>query len=277
MRISFEKRILIALGTALIFGLCILNIAISYFFITTKYTCPDGKWLDIKDMIWGLAPWELLLMVGVIYPFYMLLSRYIEERKRHADLMEILLVAISHKMGNFLSTQRVNMEILRDEWDDRMLDKLVEGNKRLEEDLNKLTETINVLGRRCEKEEIIDLSEAIDDVMSQLKDGMENKRLIVRVKKAEIDGVGCGILRNVLYTVLENAVKYSSTCVHIRLFEGKRRYFLAVRNDIAIGAEEGSGLGLYIAERLGAIYGVELMHRAKRRHYLIILSVSKGR
>lgn len=67
----------------------------------------------IKTFGLNLLVWEAVLTVTLLFVMYITIIRHIQEKEENRKLLEIFLLTITHKLGNFLSSQKLNIELIK--------------------------------------------------------------------------------------------------------------------------------------------------------------------
>lgn len=202
--------------------------------------------------------WEATLTVSSILLFYLILSRHSEKEKKYREFLEVTILALSHKFGNFLSAMKVNVEITKSSKSERALKNMEEYLTKMQEEINSL---IEILKRAKEENiKIVNIRDTIEQTIKMLdiKERTVRKELQNQWIEADVN-----ILENILFILLHNSYKYSKNFIHIKMIEGKT---LVIRNDIQhrIG---GSGIGITIAERLCQLSGWKFKIRTSKKYF----------
>ncbi|MDQ7038254.1 MAG: hypothetical protein Q9N26_03520 [Aquificota bacterium] len=202
--------------------------------------------------------WEALLVMVLIVIFQRVVVRYVRREGEVKDITGILLLALTHRIGNFLSVQKVNLELLGGS---PALERLKESVRRLERDYRKTLDFLEDLkeGHGLEPERI-DLKEAVEKIVSSMpvREGVRVKLRLSRVY----------IYANPVYTdilltsLIENALRYARTKVYIKVCGGTNRPVLVIRNDVR-SHTGGSGMGLQIVRFITRRMGAQVRYRIK--------------
>lgn len=210
----------------------------------------------LRNFSLGLLLWEAFLVLSLSYLFYKVLWRFLKEREQNRRFLELVLLILSHRLGNFLATQRVNLEILR-EGGPGALERLSETYDQMERQFRRTVDLIRSFPMGMQEKEEIDLKELIRESLKPFGPGLDGKRvnlhlegITVRAPKAEVEMV--------FNLLLENAVRYSRSYVEVGLTKDERGVEIRIKNDILQGISGGSGIGLELARRLAKEIGAVL-------------------
>lgn len=206
------------------------------------------------DFALGLFLWESVLVLGLSYVLYKLLGRYLRDRERTRETLELLLLALSHRLGNFLAAQRVNLEILRERPNPEVLDRLEKAYGYIEEHFRRTLELVRLLPKGEEEKEV-DLGEVVRKVLRPFGESLKGKDLELELSPVRVR-VPVAELELILQALIENAVKYSDRWIRIALDKAGKSTILTIENDLAPDRPPGSGLGLEVARRLAGKIGL---------------------
>jgi len=215
----------------------------------------------------SLLLWEAGLVVMILSLFYLTLIRNLRSEREVSDLMSVLLQSLTHKIGNFIASQRVNLELLEESAPkERLYRSLVD----LEKSYHRTFTLLETLRReRNVRAEKVDLERVVGEAISYYADQGKNLRFIAaaRVPPVRANPVYVELLISLL---LENAVKYSRGAVHVKLCRSRRGGpLLLIRNDIGTH-RGGTGVGLQIARFVADKVGAELRIRIKGRFMVVV-------
>jgi len=210
----------------------------------------------LRDFSLSLFLWEAALVLGLSYVLYRLLGRYLKERERTRESLELLLLALSHRLGNMLAAQRVNIEILRERYDPEVLDRLERSYHFIEGQFRETMELVRLLPKG-EGEDLLDLREIVRKVLEPIGDQLEGKEVKVTLKSFSVKAPRTE-LEVAVQLLVENAIKYSEKWVKISGQKTKEGWELVIENDLASGVPSGSGLGLELARRLVKKFGGDI-------------------
>jgi len=215
-----------------------------------------------QEYVKNVLLWEFLLVLSLMLILYKVIERITKQERDYKELLELILLTLSHKFGNFLAVHRGNIEILKLRNDERALQRLEKSCTFMQEDLNKVIETINRFKEASFEKEKINLKELIEKFLSLIE---TEKRILITAKDINVYANRQN-LENIVFPLLENALRYSKERIHIKVCKN----YLAIRNDI-YETERGSGIGLKIAQALAKKEGFKIKYRAKEDSFILIL------
>ncbi len=204
----------------------------------------------LKRFFAAIVAWEISLAAILMLMIHAVLKHFLNKEKSHREFLGFLLGAISHKMGNFLAVQKINLELIESE-NEKPVQRLREAYEFMEKDFKSILNMI----RNAEVEDIkkINVREAIEGVLNTLSERIGSRKLDVDVEEFTVRSRDNDFV-NLVHEVLENALKYSESYIRIRTFRKGRLSGMVVENDIK-HAPGGSGFGMelikYLAKRNG--------------------------
>ncbi len=234
------------------------------YFIFVKKDHIQGK---LKNFSLFLFLWESVFIVALVLTFYRVIWVYLKKEQNMKDMFRILLLAFTHRLGNFLSIQRINLELLEET---KAVDRLKSNLKKLNTEYEKLlTSIVKIQEGSGLGKERINLRERISDIVDREVRGRDI-RLILDLRDAYVS-------LNPLYTdillssLVENSFKYAQTYVHIKLCLSKKgKPVLIIRNDFRSVQEGGTGIGLQIVRFVSQKLGVSLRYKIKKTFTVIL-------
>lgn len=272
---KFQIKIIIVFSLIMGVILFYLNTVVINFFDSAKedyiFQTFDKKDLKSKEFIEkkfqeymkDVLLREFLLVLSLMLILYKIIDRMLRQERDYRDFLELILLTISHKFGNFLATQQGNIEILKIRHDERALQRLETSYNYIQKDFYKILETISRFKEFSINKEKINLKTIIEKNISIFD--ISNVRLILNLQDIYISA-NREIIENIIFSLLENAIKYSNGKIHIKLSKN----LLAIRNNIA-QEQKGSGVGLKITEALAKKQGLKLKCRAKGEEFIAVL------
>ncbi len=190
--------------------------------------------------------WELLLAILIIFIVYVSLKRIFKRQKYTDQFLKFILVSISHKLGNFLSAQKVNLELAN--MDDGSKRRLSYALDEMEEDFKVVSSTIRSMTSDNEKLSFVNVVEELKKVLDGFS--FKDKKLDLQIY---LDGYLVYInptdLRIVLSELATNAFKYSFSNISVIAEKYKKGVKIVFINDVK-NVSKGSGIGLSIVEFL---------------------------
>ena len=209
--------------------------------------------------------WETFLVFGSIISIYYLTSIYLKKEERYKQFLQLMILSISHKLGNKISSLNINLELIKSNCNNQAVDRLEKSLISLNEDLKTLLSTLKKIQFERKEEEKFRVDELVLKLLEEFKP-FENK-VFVRLKplksfknKSDIEAI--------IQIILENAFKYSENKVYIKIYKTN----LIIKNDIKNEIESGSGLGLLIVEGLSKLNNLKVIKRVKGKYFTICLA-----
>lgn len=222
----------------------------------------------LRNFALSLFLWEAFLVLSLSYIFYKLLWYHLHQRERNREFLELVLLAFSHKLGNFLSTQRLNIEILKQTSSSSAVKRLEEGYHFMESQFKRTMDLISGFRAGEMRREEVDLKGTVKGVLGQLSEGLQGKELELELKEARVQAFRSD-LEMIVYLLVENAVKYSRKKVKISLGKDQREVVLHIENDIDPEVRPGSGVGLDLVRRLGEKYRMKLRYEEEAGRFAL--------
>ncbi|WP_457600995.1 sensor histidine kinase [Hydrogenivirga sp.] len=227
------------------------------------YILVDNSYIEDK-LISFIAPlilWEAGSIIILLLIFYYTIYRYIKRERDSKELLNIMLLALTHRLGNFLAVHKLNIELMNQ---DTVKNRLKKSVDILENTYNSTIEAIEELQTGQEESpKAIDLPQMLLEI-TVLYGNTTRKDIRLQVNSSVRIKANPTYMYMLLDTLVDNAIKHSDKRVYIRLLRYKGKSMLVVRNDIKHGdSESGSGLGLriakYICEKLN--FGMKIRTR----------------
>ncbi len=222
--------------------------------------------------------WESVLILSATLLFYRLLITHIRTREKNREFLEIVMLSFTHKLGNFISSQRVNLSILQERYNDAAVERLAREYRTIHSDVEQLIKIMEGFKHgTLREEERIDLKLVVDNLLSTMKDLLKDREIAVSLTSRRCEMIGIrDELEIALYLLIENAVKYSSKLIQIRLSRMNNTIFFVIRNDQKSGVTKGSGMGLSIVEKLCRRYRIRFKVSDKGNHFSATLAIDTG-
>lgn len=208
--------------------------------------------------------WESVLTFSSMMLFYLILSRQSQKERKYREFLELTILAISHKFGNFLSAMRVNLELIKSTNSPKQIQLMEDYISKMDED----TKTILHLLKRGFEEnvEFVKIGNKVEEILTKMN--IKDKKVIKNLKNYHITA-DINILENVLYILLHNSQKYSKSFIHIKITNKK---LIVIRNDINLETiDRGSGIGLVIAERLCRLTGWKMKIKKSGEYFTVFV------
>ncbi len=205
--------------------------------------------------------WESLLVLSLMLVLYKVIQFLTKKEIEYQEFLELLVMILSHKFGNFLAIHRTNIDILKKRYDSNALDRLEKSYEYIQEDLSKILNTLTNFKEKKEKEPVL-LREIIEKIIFAFP---QEKNLMLNLTNVKIYA-SREIMENIVFFLIENTIKYSKSFIQIRLTQD----YLAIRNDIAY-TSKGRGVGLKIASWLAEREKMKLRYKNKDNIFFVTL------
>ncbi len=222
----------------------------------------------------SLGFWILGLFIISLILFYELLVRYLLQKDRIHRFKMTLIDILSHKLGNFIVTQKVNLSILKENFDPLVIERTLKSLKAIEEDYKKILESIEAFNPEHLRREIFDLSSVVEKIVDDVKGRVSfDGNVVMRISPTFVfaNRLESSIF---LSLILENAFKYAHQKIYIRTGLFRKNPYFVVVNDIKPELPtSGVGIGLIIAKNVAVNLGLKRLSIEKRdkNHFVITL------
>ena len=228
-------------------------------------------WSKLKKIVLSLLMWEFITVISVLLLAYTVVKRFYLREKSREEFLNLLLLSVTHKLGNFLSVQQVNLEILKDCGNKRAIERLASQTNRLKKDFERIMFFMEKLKKGDESKKVkVNVKPVIlENVKEWVEVYGEPDRLILSVKDTYIN-TNPDYFGNIVSIVVENAIKYARSFVHIKNFAGRNKICVIVRNDIG-EVSEGRGVGTQIAKYMIERVGGSMRIRVRGDMYTTVL------
>lgn len=225
-----------------------------------KYSLPD---YIFKDFFSVLFLWEAFLILSLSYLFYKILDYSIKKEEEQKNFLELIILMISHKFGNFLSVLKTNLEILKIKKEDKVIQRLERTIGYMEEDFKTIINILKNLKQNIDKKEPVNIKEIIEYQINLFKP--VDKKIYLRLKDKKIVATRLNI-ENILFLLIENSIRYSKEKIYIKSCKNA----IFIRNDIAT-TTKGTGIGLNIASYLAEREKIKIKYREKNNRFIIAI------
>lgn len=233
-----------------------------------KVGYPESRRREVLNNIFlRLLVFEFFIILGFLTLYMGAVDSLFRRIALEQQKLKDLLLSINHRFGNLVSILSVNMSLLKRKLpEDKSLLRVEKSIKRAERDLRFFS---SLLEEKAPKPVVIRLDSLISDILKDLQDEAENKKLIVRLREAytRVDPLD---LEDILYNVLHNALKHSKSKVYVRLCKVRERVRLLVINDFMETRRGGMGLGLRLIQSMAKRNGLKISLHIRRSFIVVI-------
>ncbi len=212
--------------------------------------------------------WEAGLVIVLLSLFYLTLVRNLRTERELTDLLNVMLLSLTHRLGNFIASQKVNLQLLGESPPARRLRLSLEDLERSYHRTFNLLETLR--REKNVREERVNMVEVVRSAFSTLEG--DGRKLRLDVPSGELFVRTNPVYIELLVSLLlENALKYSKSLVHVKLCRTKEgKPLLLIRNDVGERAG-GSGIGLQIVRFIAQKLGADLRIRVRRSFTVLVV------
>ncbi len=211
------------------------------------YFSKDYMKRDMDKFVFTLILWEFALSFLLIVMVYTVLRHFSKKEQRHKEFLSFLLGAISHKFGNFLSVQRLNLELIETR-NKKPLERLKEAYVFMEKDFKNIVKMIKDSENANSMK--YDVEDVIKDTLDLFKDSLSNKEVSLSIVNAKITSNGNDFY-NVIHELIENSIKYSENKIDIKTIKKNKMLYVVISNDIG-AKKSGSGFGLSLVKYISS-------------------------
>lgn len=251
-------------------ALFILNIGVlfSYYLdIILLGNCPEFL---LREFTQNFFLWELAFVVSIGYVFYRFIYIYIRQKKESQQIFQIILQAISHKFGNFLAIQKINIQLLDDNSNSETIRRLKNSICLIESDFYQIISILKNFESQDLKPKSIEISKIVKKILQRNIYNNKNFKLYLRLYSVGIKSIFL-ITETVLSILIENAFKYANQKISIRIGTYQGQAYVYISNDIKSVISPGSGLGLKIAHLLCEKSGAKLISKNRKGLYQVLV------
>ena len=204
---------------------------------------------ELKSIAAVIFIWEAIILVVLVLIVVKAMNYYVKKERNVKEFLRLLLLVLTHKLGNLLAIQRLNIDMIESSCGKSdALERLKRGYSLLESDFYFVLDSVKEIGKERAIENV-NLKEVTEQVFSQISPLAKGKKLDFKLEPALVKMNGKDA-ENLIYFLLENALKYSKSAVRIRTGKVGETVYFAVCNDIASRKEAGRGVGLELAKFL---------------------------
>ncbi len=239
------------------------------YFIFLKKSYKSEK---LKSFASTLFIWEGIIVISLILVMYLTIINFLKKEEENLKFLEFLVLSITHKIGNFLAIQKLNIDILKLKCpEEKSVNRIEENYRFIEKDFKITLETIQNL-KKSENKKLLNVKDVITQILKNFEDVLKEKNLKLKLKDcylkiSEIDA------ENIIFNLIENSIKYSENSIQIKVCCTQKYFYLIIKNDIS-EQKEGTGIGLEIVKYLLSKNNGKLYNRAKK-DYLAVVKIKK--
>jgi len=208
---------------------------------------------EINRYAVSLFVWETPILILTVLIVYKTVNVFLRREKEIKEMVKLFFMLFAHKLGNFLSLNKLNLEILLQKYgSDKSLLRLKRSYDVLEEDFKRSLDYIRTL-EDSQGEEVVDLAEIIEKLVMKYHSVFPTKRIELSLLPTRVK-VKRGEAESFFQLLIENAFKYASTFVSVDIEKERGSYKITLMNDVG-EVPSGTGIGLklvnFLADKLG--------------------------
>ncbi len=235
----------------------------------------DSAYVNNKYMSFyiNILLWDIIIIILLFIFFHYTIIRYIQKEAQLRKTLEMSILAVSHKLGNFLAINKMNIEMLKEKCPEKEVERLLTSYNSMEKDFKHISTLLKEVDKNPQKK-IINVKTLINKDLSAFRDLLKDKKLYIDLKDFYIR-IDESKLHIVIQNLIENAVKFSKEKIHIKMCVRKNRLVIFIRNDISDEKKHSTGIGLNIIQQIISDLNGKFHYRTKKDHYLTVLILYK--
>jgi len=236
-----------------------------------KYILLDNSFKSyrLQNFATTLIIWEAVLIFSLMLLMYFTIIKYIKKEEYIRKYLEILILTIAHKLGNFLSVQKLNIDLIKSKCRLKAVQRLEDAYSLIEKDFKFTIKTLKNLGEPEKSISTINLKDMIEDILHHFVENLSNKEVKLKLQNIYIKA-DSNDLENILFSVIENAVKFSENRIYIKMCKKDDNIYIYIKNDVG-ELSKGAGVGIQIAEFLLSQYGGQIKTHAGRDFLTVLI------
>jgi len=236
-----------------------------YIYVSVK---PNYAKSIIEDFFKSLLLMEFGVVFFFLLVFELIISKTLDKLKEQEEWIKSLVASVAHKFGNFLSTQKVNLALLKTKLKDQSaISRLEKSILKVEKDMNLI---IHLLREEKQiKREWIRIDKLILEMLRDFQEDLQGKKVIFKPVETYVYADRVDIM-DILYNIISNAIRYSKSVIHIRICKTQRGICLVFRNDMGDPQAHGLGVGTKLVEKVVKRHGGKMQIRVKKFYTVVI-------
>lgn len=236
----------------------------------TKVGIREGYYAaNIDNLMKKLFLVEFFLILTLVLLYQTIIEGYVKKLREKEEWIKTLMLALTHRLGNFMATQKVLVSLLMKFYpQDKNLQKMEKSILKAEKDFSIFTNLIKE-NKNLEKEQL-NIKEFILNSLNYFSEEVKNKKIYSQLKDMYVF-MDKTDLEDVLYNLIGNAIKHSKSFLHIKVCPKRR--MLIIRNDKSSGITSGMGIGNELTRKVLERYGHKLTVRI-RKDYTVFVELS---
>ncbi len=212
--------------------------------------------------------WEVLLILIFMYLFYKIIFISLKKEQENKKFIETFILAFTHKLGNFLSSLKVNLELLNRKYKDKPIERLNKSYSIIENEFNLSLNLLKNLYFSPEDYQKINIKDLVNEILNQYEGIYFNQKPYLSLKDTKISAKPTEI-KILLSILIENAFKYGE---NIKIKTCKNS--LCISNKIANFSNKGAGIGLELAKYIATKNKWQLKGKVSNDKFTVCLQFS---
>jgi len=233
----------------------------SYFYVKSDYI----KNL-LKDKISLLLYWDIIIILSIALLYFLTIYRVIDREKAYLKNFEIIFLVFSHKLRNYLTSAKVNLEMIK-KGKSEVADRLIFSNSLLESDLNSLFNFVNKIDVNYTKREKINVKDLVFKLIKELKLS-EIFSLRYNINNFYITGFYNDIYQS-FYLLFDNIRQHACKNLYIRAGSFRNKNYIILKNDIREDTNAGLRVGLSVAEKLLEKNKTSIKWKKDKKYFIV--------
>ncbi len=226
----------------------------------------------VKRFSITLFLWEAVTLFITISFVYLLIKYFFLKEKQSKELVRFFFMFFSHKLGNFLAMNKLNLEILRDRCSgDKVIDRLLKAHELLEQEFKSSLRYVSSMKNAEQHESLVKLDLMLSEILKKISDVYPYINLTQDIEPVSVKAVKAE-LESLMFILFENAFKYAAKKVRVSLQRiGSKGFRLLIVNDVGT-IPSGSGLGLQLASTVVKKLGWKLERKFINGEFEVLVS-----
>ncbi|NPA58318.1 MAG: HAMP domain-containing histidine kinase, partial [Aquificae bacterium] len=219
-------------------------------FTNGRYLSLDREYKEkkIREFALILLLWDGVLILSIMLLLYFTIVKYIKKEEYLKKYLHILMLTITHKLGNFLSVQRVNIDLIKAKCNIKAVERLEKAYILIEKDFKFTINTLKNLENTEKEIKLVNLKDVIGNILSIFSENLQGKKVYADLKDIRIKADPKDV-ENAFFNLIENAVKFSRKNIHIKMCRRGKTAVVIIKNDVG-NSDSGAGVGIEIARFL---------------------------
>ncbi len=224
---------------------------------------------ETKSLMKKLFFIEFFLVLTLVLLYQVIIEGYVKKLREKEEWVKTLMLALTHRLGNFIATQKVLISLLIKSYpQDKSIKRMEKSIIRAEKDFRIFTSLIKE--NKNSERQYLNIKKYILDSMEYFNEEIKNKKVYLSLKDMQVF-MDKTDLEDVLYNLIGNSIKHSCTFLHIKVCLKKR--ILVIRNDTSEVKASGMGIGNELTRKVLERYGYKLTVRI-RKNYTVFVDFS---